>query len=75
MRDERDELVLEPVELPQLVVLLGEQPLDRLGLGARGALALEEAPALLGELAQPPVPRFELPGQAPHDREQRDVEN
>src|SRR5437764_1101566 len=29
----------------------------------------------LDALAQPPVPRFELPGQAPHDREQRDVEN
>ncbi len=58
VRDERDELIFETVELAQPVVLLQEQPLGRLGFGERRALALVQAPALLTrllELANEPV--------------------
>ena len=44
VRDERDELVLQPVELAQPVVLRREQLLGRLGLGAGRALGDEQKP-------------------------------
>ena len=50
VRDERDELVFEPVELTQAVVLLREEPLHGFGLGAGCALGLEQPPAFLGVL-------------------------
>ena len=51
VRDERDELVLQPVELAQPLVLLREQVLRELGVGARRALAFEQAATLVGQLA------------------------
>ena len=41
MRHERDELVLQPVELPEPLVLLGEGMLRALGVGARHTLVRE----------------------------------
>src|SRR6266487_3897446 len=55
VRDEGDELVLHQVELPEPRVLLGQQPLDRLSLGARHLLGLEELLALCGLFPQAPV--------------------
>ena len=49
--DERDELVLEPVELAEPVVLLGEEALDGLGFRTGRALGVEQPAAFLGELA------------------------
>ena len=74
MRDERDELVLQPVELAQPLVLRREQLLRGLGLGAGRALGDEQEAALLGVLAQAPVLRRQLPGDPVQDREERDVE-
>ena len=55
VRHERDELVLHQVELPEPRVLLGQQPLDHLGLGARRLLGLEELLVLGGLFPQGPV--------------------
>ena len=41
VRDERDELVLQPVELSEPLVLLGEGLLGALGVGARDTLLRE----------------------------------
>ena len=72
--DERDEVVLEPVELPQPLVLLGQQPLRGLGLGARGPLALQQPAALFRVLAQPAVAGLQLARDPAQDRKQRHVE-
>ena len=55
VRDERDELVLQPVELAQPVVLGRQQLPCRFGF-------LEQALTLGGVLAQAPVARLELRG-------------
>ena len=70
MGNQRDELVLEAVELAQPLVLRRQQPLHGLGLGAGRALALEQIAALLCELPQAPVSDFELSRQTVHDRQQ-----
>ena len=55
VRNERDELILHQVELPEPCVLLGQEPLDRLGLGASRLLGLEEFLPLSGLFAEAPV--------------------
>ena len=72
MRHERDELVLQLVELAQALVLLGQQSLHRLGLGASSPLGLQYAPALFGQLVEQAVVGLELAGDAAEDREERD---
>src|SRR5438477_5748502 len=75
MRNERDELVLHAVELSEPLVLLGQEPLDRLGLGTGHLLGSEKFFALGGLFVEATVARGQLCRQPVQDREERDIEN